>query len=205
MSGARVHGLFAIPVMVSEAEYALDGEARKVIDTQETLPNRGGSRYSKNTYILALPELQGLKNFLQTQLEIYAHDLLKINRETKFCITQSWLNYSERGAQHLTHYHPNSLVSGSFYIAGDICPIRFQRRDPILGRAFMFRYDEPNIFNGGAFDVPNEKNKAVLFPSAVEHSVVPNPSGQVRISLAFNTFFKGPAGPREDLAELIIN
>ncbi len=34
-------------------------------------------------------------------------------------ITQSWLNYTETNQYHHKHQHPNSLVSGVFYINCD--------------------------------------------------------------------------------------
>ena len=36
--------------------------------------------------------------------------------DTTCYVTQSWLNWTEPGGFHHSHYHPNSFISGVFYI-----------------------------------------------------------------------------------------
>ena len=34
-------------------------------------------------------------------------------------ITQSWINFTKKGEYHHPHAHPNSLISGVFYVEAD--------------------------------------------------------------------------------------
>ena len=46
----------------------------------------------------------------------YFNKVLSITDEVTPYITQSWLNYTETKQFHHRHEHPNSIVSGVFYI-----------------------------------------------------------------------------------------
>lgn len=97
---------------------------------EETHVNIGNNLISKNTYILENENLKNLKNYFQQCINEYAYDYYKIDKKTEFYITQSWINFNEKGTQHHTHRHSNSVISGVFYVDGDEdCPIIFSRDD----------------------------------------------------------------------------
>ena len=206
MSGLNVIPIFPVPVFISTDEFPLDEDELDFINHLDLRVNEHGNLMSKDGYVLKNAELSRLRNFLEDNLEQYVRKVLLVKKEIKFRITQSWVNESSKGMCHRNHSHNNSVISGVFYIAGDKCPIVFDNnRTPRLG-AFdvAFEYDEYNIFNSQTWWLENEKNKLILFPSSLPHSVGENESDTKRISLSFNTFVSGTLGNGPDRAELIL-
>ena len=124
-------------------------------------------------------------------------------KDIKPYITQSWLNYTETNQYHHKHEHPNSLVSGVFYINAD------EDNDKI--RFFSNKYEvirpeinEFNLFNSTTWWFPVKTNDIVLFPSSLTHCVDIKKGTNTRISLAFNVFIKGKIGKEKLLTELKI-
>ena len=117
-------------------------------------------------------------------------------------ITQSWLNYTKPGEYHHTHEHPNSIISGVFYIDAD------RENDKIIFhkanryQQIKFPQTEYNAFNSESwfFNVGNGDLK--LFPSSLTHNVEQKKGDNVRCSLAFNVFVKGYIGAEEELTAL---
>ena len=75
-----------------------------------------GNRNTKNRYVLNTKTLKSLKQTLETYLNNYFTDVLKIKNTATPYITQSWLNYTNKGEFHHEHAHPNSYLSGVLYI-----------------------------------------------------------------------------------------
>ena len=189
--------LFSMPVIISQEEYKFNKKELKFVKSLAKKPNMLNN-YSQNTEVLNSPELSQLKDYLQKWVNIYAHNFLKIkNSVTEFYITQSWCNYNIKGEGHHFHNHPNSLISGVFYIQGEYCPIEFKRNEKIF--PFDFVYDSFDLYNSASYWVDLEVGKLFLFPSSLVHSVRENMSKKTRISLSFNTFTKGVLGEKEKL------
>tara|TARA_Y100001937_G_C7071688_1_gene308696 strand:- start:467 stop:1090 length:624 start_codon:yes stop_codon:yes gene_type:complete len=188
------------PLVPSERDYALHLK-------NDVYTNYGGNATSTNSYVLDNEKFKSLKNYIQMCIDEYAYDIMKISRDTKFEITQSWINYNNTGESHHNHKHSNSILSGVFYIEGDgDCPIVFHRDDSraFFGGNFEYSIEEYNILNSRTWVLPNKKNHLVLFPSTISHSVNSNDTNKERVSLSFNTFIRGYIGQSKRLTELKI-
>lgn len=192
MSKHEIISLFGFPVAASEETYVLSPIENKFLLNQETCPNFGKNFTSTDTWILNKKPLKKLKNFFQKEIESYAYGILEIDPTIKFYITQSWVNYNPPKSGHHSHKHPNSILSGVFYIQGEDISINFGRTLELL--YLGLRYKHYNIFNSTAFEIGVKKHKLVLFPSTLNHSVKPNTSTTTRVSLSFNTFVTGELG-----------
>lgn len=197
---------FAWPIYISEDKFEI---SKDFVEYMEKLPlysNVGGNSTSNGNYILDMPKFKELKSFIEKHINEYFHEILQISDKIEIYITQSWLNFNPMTSQHHQHSHPNSLVSGSFYIQGEPnTPICFSRR----GDQMLFgssNWDIPfkslNQYNDSRFVLNNELHKLVLFPSHLLHEVPMNPNRTTRISLAFNTFMRGKLGNRQTLTGL---
>lgn len=196
--------LFPIPVYLSD-EYPLTAAERSVLIEQEWKTNPGGgNKSSVNSHLLDLPALAGLRAFLQGQVDYFAHEIVRIRRDCRFHITQSWANFNEKGTMHHLHAHANSVISGNFFVDGDSStPISF-RRPPShhLFANLSLPIDELNVLNATDYNLANKKNRVMLFPSTTPHFVQPHQTDTPRISLAFNTFVKGLVGSTAEATEL---
>ena len=116
--------------------------------------------------------------------------------ESSFCIqaTEFWVNKNYFTNYQHRHNHPNSMFSGVIYLS---------ESDNIGATRFYFE----NIYNvykfilGGTskpddltFDFVPEKGSMIMFPSNIQHSVLPNKSQNTRYTISFNSFFKGKIG-----------
>jgi uncharacterized protein (TIGR02466 family) len=198
--------LFSQPIMITEKEHILNKKEKQFITNLKTNAGNTENLISKNTYILNDKELENLKTYIEEGINFYAHNILNIEKTIKFYITQSWANFYKKESKHHLHSHPNSVISGVYYVENDNCPIVFHRDNThtkFLG-GYDYNIKNYNTLNSEIFFINVPKNKLILFPSNLAHSVETNKSQKTRISLSFNTFFKGELGTEINLTKLKI-
>lgn len=99
-----------------------------------------------------------------------------------------WANIMPEGALHTAHIHPQSVISGTFYV--DIPPgassLKFE--DPRLG----FFMNSPSVslnakkVNKRFFSLTPRSGDLILFESWLKHEVPVNRSKKPRLSVSFN-------------------
>jgi uncharacterized protein (TIGR02466 family) len=201
----KLFPLFSVPVFCPDEKYVLNKDEIDFVKKQSTYPNIGQNSTTADTQILNKKELLNLKIFLQKQIDNYAKNVFKIDyNKCKILITQSWINFNKKGTRHHTHQHPNSIISGVFYIQGGAAPIHFQRGEMLFQPLKLPMTDYSNYITAENYSFINEKGTMYLFPSNLRHFVEENKSEEIRISLSFNTFVKGHLGTEETLDKLEI-
>ena len=193
-----IHLMFPTPIMKTKFPREFTPEELNVVYT-EKIGSSVGNKSSSNRRILDNPLMGELKNFAQECLDEWVKSIIcpRDADSVKLEITQSWLNYTDPTGFHHSHYHPNSIVSGVIYILADKIKdqIEFQDDGP---RQWHIDNITANEFNSNQYHVPVHTNDCVLFPSVQYHGV-PEVQGQSkRISLAFNSFWKGRLGFSND-------
>ena len=161
---------------------------------------------SNNSYIFSNGKLKKLKQFCEQQLKIYVEQVINPKEELDFYITQSWLNINKPGEWHHNHSHPNSLISGVFYVAtGEDDKIMFDDPNVRIKEIIKLEPKEHNIWNSPNWFFNVNNNELFLFPSWLSHKVEENKKATTdRISISFNTFARGGLGSKSDLTELIL-
>ena len=204
----EIFGLFPTPVYSTERDSNLTPKeeegVRKIIDEPERTISSGNTS-SLNKNILNMSELKTIKQFCEEHIKIYVKEVIKPKDEIDCYITQSWLSITKPGEYHHTHCHPNSIVSGVFYIATiEEDSITFYNPNVFTYgiRIYPREYTE---WNSHSWFIPVNNNKLILFPSWLEHQVEVNEKATTdRISLSFNTFVRGTLGDHEEATELIL-
>lgn len=166
---------------------------------QEESPNMGNTT-SKYRFVLREPALKDLRTFLQNSIDQYFREVVAPSKEVNLYITQSWLNYTKKGQWHHAHEHPNSILSGVFYIqTDDKDKIFFEKNhyDQI-----SFPTENWNLYNSKTWWLEATQGRLVLFPSSLRHHVEAVQTDHTRVSLSFNTFAKGLIGSEENLTAL---
>ena len=203
----QTHGLFPIPVYMTDIDRDFtEKELQFVKDQKNHCVENSGNIHTKDNYILNRPEFKDIKNFIDEVCQSYLDNVLCPKEDIKIYVTQSWLNYTEENEFHHKHEHPNSFVSGVFYIDSDKETDSIKFFNPISYRQIAPEINEKkyNPYNSGSWFFSVETGKIVIFPSSTTHQVDNKKGSNTRISLAFNTFLKGKIGPNEELAELIL-
>ena len=187
--------------------YNLSEEELNFIKGLETRKNISNS-YSSDLKVLNNEQLKNLKDFCQQEIDNYLHKVLNIKDSIEIFITQSWVNFSQQGEQHHLHNHPNSILSGVYFIEGEVGnPIVFRNSgftNNICGK-FTDLPVEYNTLNSPRWWMPNINGQLLVFPSELDHLVEVNNSDKTRISLSFNTFIRGDLGSDDDLSDLTLS
>jgi uncharacterized protein (TIGR02466 family) len=200
----RVEHLFPEPVYFSNLDRALTKTELKTIAQykEKTSTNQGNLR-THDSYVLKHKTFKNLKKALDQKIINYFNKIICCTNTTLPYITQSWINYTKENQFHHRHAHPNSYVSGVFYIDADkeVDKISFFRSGY---STFLPTVTQFNIFNSTTATYPVQGGDVLLFPSSLHHGVNSKKGTNIRTSLSFNVFFKGAFGSKKDLAELII-
>ena len=187
-----VDNLFPTPVYISDC-YKLSTENKNSLikeTIKNNVPNLNGNITSANNYILDIPYLSELKNHLLEQINNYVYEVLSIVKSVEVYITQSWININYTDTSHHPHHHPNSFISGTYYLKGDT-PISFMNDNRNIFQNYNFDFAQKNFYNQNICDVKILEGRCLLFPSTLNHFVKANENKEDRVSLSFNTFIKG--------------
>ena len=160
-----------------------------------------GNTTSKDNTILKNKELTKLRDFLETSISEYFKTVYNPKHQVNLKITQSWTNYTENGQYHHKHAHPNSFVSGVFYVQAN------KEKDKIYFyrdgyQQIKFPPSEWNVWNSESWWFEVGTGDLILFPSSLTHMVETVQHDQTRISLSFNTFPVGQVGDEMNLTGL---
>ena len=201
-----IHIIFPCPLYIVKRDTNISPKEEKEIGeiVKEGMHYSVGNSISNNSDIFN-GKLKEIKQFCEEQLNRYVKEIINPREELDLYITQSWLNITKPREHHHEHSHPNSIISGVFYIhteEGDC--ITFG--DPNFKIKEVVKFNvEFNTWNAAYCSVPSYKNELLLFPSWLDHQVHPNINATTnRISVSFNTFVRGVLGREEDLYKLVL-
>ena len=204
----EIHDIFPQPVYQSKLERELTKSELNAMDKfrpRGPLPKtlRYSTRQSKEHYVLETKELKNLKEDLNKMVVDYFEKVVCTSNSIFPHITQSWLNYTESQQFLHRHCHQNSFVSGVFYPSADkkFDKIKFFREGY---ERLQLEHEKYNLYNSTSWTFPVETGDVVLFPSHLIHEVSHKKGTNLRVSLAFNVFFKGQLGSNAGLTELVL-
>jgi uncharacterized protein (TIGR02466 family) len=201
---ANISGIFPTPIYISKIDREVTSKELSFIDkTKLDTYNNEGNKTSNDNYILNHKAFKDLKKDLDLIVQDYFDKVISPANNITPYITQSWLNYTETNQYHHKHAHPNSLISGVFYIN---C---HEEHDKIKFFNDKYQTIKPevkdwNIWNSQSWWFSVKTGNVILFPSSLTHMVETKEGDNTRISLAFNVFIKGTVGNNKNLTELIL-
>jgi len=199
-----INGIFPTPIYISKLNRELTPLELKFVDkSKKDFYKNDGNITSNNNYILNEKPFANIKKELDLRVKDYFEKVISpVNNITPY-ITQSWLNYTETNQYHHKHAHPNSLVSGVFYINchEEHDKIKFFNDNY---KTIKLEVKDYNIWNSESWWFPVKTGDVILFPSSLTHMVETKQGDNTRISLAFNVFIKGTVGNNKNLTELIL-
>jgi uncharacterized protein (TIGR02466 family) len=107
-----------------------------------------------------------------------------------FMVTGCWANVNAPGAGHRAHDHPNNYLSGVYYVRTHPSANTINFLDP-RPQAAVIRPPVTALTaeNTEQVVVQIKDGTLLIFPAWLRHSVDPNRSSRMRISLGFNLMF----------------
>lgn len=196
----QVFDLFPTPVGVFHFDRQLLKSELNFIKKLKQKGNEGNTT-SVDHNVLENKQLEPIKSFICNSVDSYYDHVYKPSQDTKLRVTQSWCNYTKTGQFHHKHAHPNSFVSGVFYVQADVVEDKIyffkdsyeQLRTPTR---------EFNLYNSESWWLEAFTGRLLIFPSRLTHMVAEVTSKQTRVSIAFNTFPTGDFGSDSSLTGL---
>ena len=151
--------------------------------------NRGKGWQSQDHYCV-------FENPLNTTLtKVLRHFLLETDifeKGTEMACQAMWINLNYPGSYNIKHNHPNSDLSGVFWLKAGADNMG----ELILGDPFSYsRFQEGVCYSIDyqqrhglckSYNITPQEGELVIFPSNLEHSVDINNSNEERISVSFN-------------------
>ena len=149
--------------------------------------------------ILEKPQMKDLRYKIQNALNYFVDDVLGVVQN--FQITTSWVNKTSKSEYIDKHSHPNSIISGVYYVdkTKKCAPIIFSKPHMYPNITFQniqlaYSGENKNQYNTDYYGVNPIPGDLLMFPSWLEHEVLEQGSEHDRISLAFNSYPKGDIG-----------
>jgi uncharacterized protein (TIGR02466 family) len=201
---ATINGIFPTPIYISKLDRKLTPLELKFVDkNKKNFYKNDGNITSKNNYILNEKPFTNIKKELDLIVNDYFDKVISTSNNITPYITQSWLNYTETNQYHHKHQHPNSLISGVFYVNchEEHDKIKFFNDNY---KTIKLEIKDWNMWNSESWWFSVKTGDIILFPSSLTHMVESKQGDNTRISLAFNVFIKGTVGNNKNLTELIL-
>ena len=194
------HNLFPTSVSFFELGREFSAKENKFLLNLEQKPNDGNTT-SKERHLLDDPKLASLREFVDASVSAYFKEIYSPKNEVNLRITQSWVNYTKPGQWHHKHAHPNSFISGVFYIKANKETDRIHFfKDGY--QQIKLPVDQFNLYNSESWWLPVGAGELILFPSSFTHMVEAVKGEDLRVSMSFNTFPVGYVGDDDSLTGL---
>ncbi len=130
----------------------------------------------------------GLEKKLTRHVRAFAKALDMDLRGREIRMTDCWVNIMPESAAHSMHLHPNSFISGTYYVVTpEGCPgLKFE--DPRLASLMAAppKLATAREHNRVHTTYPAEAGNVILFESWLRHEVAQNRVAAERISISFN-------------------
>ena len=207
MTKPIIQNIFPTPIYTTKIDRGFTKQELQFVKQQKKhCTNNTGNINTKDNYILNRKEFKNIKKFIDTSCKDYLDKIICPKQDLKLYVTQSWLNYTEANQYHHKHEHPNSVVSGVLYFDSDIKNDKILFSHPIPYKQIYPQIDKEkfNLWNSNTWFFPVETGNLFMFPSSTTHQVETKQGNNTRVSLAFNTFYKGNLGENASLTELIL-
>ncbi len=207
MTSPVIHSLFPTPIYTTKIDRPFTKQELQFVNEQKKHCTKNqGNINTKDNYILNRKEFKNIKRYLDKCCKDYLNTVICPKNNIELYITQSWLNYTETNQFHHQHQHPNSVISGVLYFNSDIKNDKILFSHPTVYQQISPEIDDQkfNLWNSKTWFFPVETSDLFMFPSSTTHQVETKQGNNTRISLAFNTFYKGSVGSNTQLTELIL-
>ncbi len=101
-------------------------------------------------------------------------------------MTDCWINLMPRGCAHSFHVHPQSVISGTYYVATPrgASPITFE--DPRLTKMMAAPPRRADAKQRSHLRIKPRAGEVLLFESWLRHEVPPSRIDTLRVSVSFN-------------------
>lgn len=134
------------------------------------------------------PAFKALTKVIDAQVKAFAKQLQFDLGGGKLEMDSLWVNVLPEGGFHAAHIHPNSVISGTYYVAvpKGASAIRFEDpRHPMM-MAAPPRIKKAGLENQSFVSIEPRPGTLLLWESFLRHDVPMNRADEERVSVSFN-------------------
>ncbi len=134
------------------------------------------------------PNFRRLKDMLDAQAVKFANACHMDLGGASLQIDSFWINILNPLAAHSGHIHPNSIISGTYYVKTPEGAGALKLEDPrlpMMMNALPPQKDSPRAFQRFVYERP-EPGTVMMWESWLRHEVTANQGEDLRISISFN-------------------
>jgi uncharacterized protein (TIGR02466 family) len=198
MTEAQILTLFPTPMYIINLEPEIkQSEIKKLLNIEKDQDalciNERKNYFTRENDIFNkfLKPNSNLEKSIKTHVDYFAKEIFG-EGESRLKMHLSWVNFNPPGTAHHRHIHPNSIVSGVFYVRTNEKSGNFNvHKNEFNTRLIRDQITNWNQFNYEYYYFTPRTYDLYLFPSSLAHSVDINESQETRVSLSFNTFYEG--------------
>ncbi len=175
-------------------------QARALIDQSLGVHIAGDGGYTSDQQLLNKPLFAEVRQEILQYCRDFTDAVSHIVEDLHIC--NSWGNVVKYGENIHYHVHSNSYISGSFYLT-DGSAFNIMNRNFREGSSFAPAIrpgDNPRAME--SITINPKPRRIILFPSGLQHCVLPSQSDVSRYSIAFNVIPIGKIGPPTGLMEI---
>jgi uncharacterized protein (TIGR02466 family) len=186
--------LFATPVGITKIDkkhcHDVLIDIKTLISDNKVSPDYTGRSFFTGDNILEIPSVFELMKVINEHVKVFSQKTLGLENDS-LVLQCVWGNINSSGVSHPIHQHPNSFLSGAFYVdiphceyAGDLFFI-----DPRQAKNMQHgNFVKQSCISDRNWYIKPETGMLVLFPSWLEHGTQPfiSSMGNQRVSISFN-------------------
>ena len=151
------------PIWVAENAFQMNEDEINYIKNLSDYKLEGNNYLSHSSYVLNDTQMDRVKKLITEHTDKYISEILGLN--DKFKLINSWTTRNPQDSVHHQHSHPNSIISGVYYVnahSGDF----ILQSVPLFSKHFNFNYDIKDF---------NFVNKSVAIPLVLVNPSFPIP------------------------------
>jgi len=160
----------------------LNQETIDYLETQAFTPGPHQPYQTVDNHLEKSPTISKLYDWFNSCLEDY-RKTFNYNCEG-FKIILSWANKSNSKGSHRMHVHPNSFLSGVYYVSENPSPTYFE--DPRYQTRAGWFVGSNHPIHDNVWTCPNDSGTLILFPSWLPHYTEAQPFDGWRYTISFN-------------------
>jgi uncharacterized protein (TIGR02466 family) len=200
--------LFGVPVYFNNIKIK-EKEKSFLINSSYKRVDDDNGYVTKNKYILNNKKTIETKKNILINLSNYLYNILKIKKNIKFKLLNSWcVKHVKNDYAHM-HDHDNSFISGILYLktnenSGNIVFHKNDSFNNIFPKSVNIEFNEYTTINSDYWSITPKEGDILFFPSNLKHSVTKNVSSENRYCCSFNFYPIGIFGKEDNLNVLEI-
>tara|TARA_R100000654_G_scaffold75086_1_gene111181 strand:- start:214 stop:807 length:594 start_codon:yes stop_codon:yes gene_type:complete len=186
----ELHSLFITPVMMTEIKghgHLIDRLYEIKSKDSKGMPKSNVGGWHSNDYLYKNVEFKSVvEDILYNAKECFKH--LDIQDICNPEMTALWGMINPPGSRNNVHTHPNSYLSGVYYLkvpqkSGNLMFLEPKPQAEVLSPP---KKKEASVYTAHSVAWEPKENSLIFFPSWLQHEVLLNTSSEDRVILSFN-------------------